>query len=150
MVQLSSLTDTSLEWMLLTDVEISNADDALGLLKDYKKRWIVEELHKGMKTGCKVEKRQFSSLQTTLNSIALLSLMLVWLLRIRVLADQYHQQDLTQSLCAAEQQVLLVLAKKYIRPLQKQKFKEFSAKWLSVLLGNMGGFVGNQDRHRPG
>ena len=149
-VQLTSLTDTSLQWMLLSDVQINNSDDALKLLKNYKKRWIIEELHKGMKTGCKVEKRQFSSLQATLNSIALLSLLSVWLLRIRLLAEQDHQQDLRTSFSAVEQQVLLVLAAKHLRPLQKQKLKELSAQWLAVLLGNMGGFVGNQDRHRPG
>lgn len=149
-VLLSSLTDTSLEWMLLSDLEINHTDDALKLLQDYKKRWIIEELHKGMKTGCKVEKRQFTSLQATLNSIALLTLMSVWLLRIRLLAEQNHPQDLRTSFSLVEQQVLLVLAAKHLRPLQKQKLKEFSAQWLVVLLGNMGGFVGNQDRHRPG
>ena len=76
--------------MLLTDVDISNTDDALKLLKDYKKDWIIEELHKGMKIGCKVEKRQFTSLQATLNSITLFSLMSVWLLRIRLMAEQNH------------------------------------------------------------
>jgi hypothetical protein len=149
-VALSSLTAPELEWVLLSDLEVKDQEQALGLIRDYKRRWIVEELHKGIKTGCKTEKRQFSSLHATLNSIALLTLMAVWLLRIKVLAQTSGDEDIRQAISEQEQQVLKVLAKQHLRPIQKQKLKEFSAKWLAVLLGNMGGFVGNQDKHMPG
>lgn len=76
-VQLASATDKNLEWVLLSDLEVADAKQALALVEAYKLRWLVEELHKGLKTGCCVEKRQFSSLDATLSSIALLSLMAV-------------------------------------------------------------------------
>lgn len=149
-IKLQSLTDPKIEWVLLTDQPVSSQQEALQIIQGYKRRWLVEELHKGMKTGCKIEKRQFSSLHATLNSIALLTLMAVWLLRIKVQAQTGGDEDMSPMLAEQEQQVLQILANKHLRPLQKQKLKAFSAKWLAVLLGNMGGFVGNQDRHMPG
>ena len=149
-IALRSLTDPETEWVLLSDQPVNTQQQALQVIQYYKRRWMVEELHKGMKTGCKMENRQFSSLHATLNSIALLTLMAVWLLRIKVQAQTSGEEDMASMLSEQEQQVLQLLAKKHLRPLQKQKLKQYSAKWLAVLLGNMGGFVGNQERHMPG
>lgn len=149
-VQLQSVTDPEIEWVLLSDLEVKDGQDALKLVQAYKLRWRVEELHKGMKTGCRVEKRQFSSLPATLNSIALLTLLAVWLLRVKLLAQTNGEEDIRPTLSPTEQQVLPILAKQHLRPLQRQQLREFSAKWLTVLLGNMGGFVGNHQRHMPG
>jgi len=149
-VQLQSLTAPELEWVLLSDLAVKDALEALELVQAYKLRWRVEELHKGMKTGCSVEKRQFSSLAATLNSIALLTLMAVWLLRVKVLAQTKGEEDLRPTLSALEQHVLQLLAGQHLRPGQRQQLREFSAQWLAVLLGNMGGFVGNYHRQMPG
>ncbi len=149
-VQLQSVTNPEIEWVLLSDLEVKDSKAALELIGAYKLRWRVEELHKGLKTGCSVEKRQFSSLEATLNSIALLSLMAVWLLRVKVLAQTQAEADLRPALTPLEQQVLLILAQKHLRPLQKQQLPEFSAQWMAVLLGNMGGFVGNYLKQMPG
>jgi len=149
-VQLQSVTVPELEWVLLSDLEVKDAKDALELVQAYKLRWRVEELHKGLKTGCNVEKRQFSSLPATLNSIALLTLMALWLLRVKVLAQTNTEEDIRPTLSAAEQQVLRILAGQHLRPLQRQQLREFTAQWLAVLLGNMGGFVGNYQHQMPG
>ncbi len=149
-VQLQSVTAPELEWVLLSDLPVKDAQDALELVQAYQWRWRVEELHKGMKTGCSVEKRQFSSLSATLNSIALLTLMAVWLLRVKLLAQTKEEEDLRPTLSATEQQVLQILAGQHLRPGQKQQLRDFSAQWLAVLLGNMGGFVGNYQRQMPG
>jgi hypothetical protein len=149
-VQLQSLTAPEIAWVLLSDLEVKDAKQALELVQAYKLRWRVEELHKGLKTGCSVEKRQFSSLSATLNSIALLTLMALWLLRVKVLAQTNGAEDIRHTLSVPEQQVLRVLAGQHLRPLQRQQLREFSAQWLAVLLGNMGGFVGNYQRHMPG
>ena len=147
-VKLHSLSEPEIEWVLLTGQPVEDHQQALAIIEGYKRRWVVEELHKGLKTGCKVEKRQFTSLHATLNSIALLTLMAVWLLRIKVQAQLAGDEDVILS--AQQQQVLRLLADKYLRPIQKQKLKAISARWLAVLPGNIGGFVGNQDRHMPG
>jgi hypothetical protein len=57
------------EWLLLTNIEIATADDALQALHWYSRRWGVEVYHRTMKSGCKIEERQlgcFERIQTCL------------------------------------------------------------------------------------
>ena len=43
-----------LEWTLLTNHPIETFEDAYQVVGWYG-RWIIEEYHKGMKTGCRIE-----------------------------------------------------------------------------------------------
>jgi len=46
------------EWVLLTDVPVRTYEDLVERVGWYEARWLVEELHKGQKTGCDLEKLQ--------------------------------------------------------------------------------------------
>ena len=48
-----------LEWMLLTDLPISGWEQAVEKVNWYCLRWRIEEWHRILKTGCRVEKREF-------------------------------------------------------------------------------------------
>ena len=48
-----------LEWMLLTDLPIRNWEQAVEKVQWYCLRWRIEEWHRILKTGCRVEKREF-------------------------------------------------------------------------------------------
>lgn len=72
-----------LEWILLTNCPVNDRADA-GLRIDwYGKRWIVEEYHKGMKTGCSIESMQFELIERLEPAIAILSVTATTLLRLR-------------------------------------------------------------------
>ena len=72
-----------LEWILLTDLPAGDLAEA-GVVADwYGYRPIVEELHKGMKTGCGVETLQFTTEAAIQPMIALLSVVAVFLLGLR-------------------------------------------------------------------
>lgn len=45
-----------LNWYLLTSVEVTSFEVALKVIEWYRYRWIIEEYHKCIKTGCKVER----------------------------------------------------------------------------------------------
>ena len=77
---------TPLEWFLLTDQPVRNAEDALRAIEWYERRWIIEEFHKAQKTGCCVEKVQFTKEEALKPTIALLSVVSVFLLTLRDLA----------------------------------------------------------------
>jgi hypothetical protein len=58
-----------LEWMLLTDLPIASWEQAVEKINWYCRRWRIEEWHRILKTGCRVEKREFETalhLQRTL------------------------------------------------------------------------------------
>jgi hypothetical protein len=75
-----------LEWMLLTNVAVRDGADAWERVDWYATRWVVEELHKALKTGCAVEELQFKTEERLQPVIALLSVVGVFLLQLRDLS----------------------------------------------------------------
>ena len=72
-----------LEWMLLTNVAVANFDDAMTRIDWYELRWVIEEYHKGMKTGCGIELMQFTTTERLEPAIAMISSVATMLLRLR-------------------------------------------------------------------
>ena len=70
-----------IEWMLLTDLPIANAEEAWEKVQWYCRRWTIEEWHRILKSGCYVEAREFKSAQTLARALAF-DFMIAW----RVLA----------------------------------------------------------------
>src|SRR5207245_4334393 len=52
-----------LEWVLLTSVPVQTIEDAWERVDWYRARWIVEDYHQGLKTGCRIEQRQVPALR---------------------------------------------------------------------------------------
>ncbi|MFO0949894.1 MAG: hypothetical protein U0835_01825 [Isosphaeraceae bacterium] len=72
-----------LEWVLLTDLPADDLEGADRAARWYARRPVVEELHKGMKTGCGVETLQFTTEAALQPAIAVLSVVAVFLLGLR-------------------------------------------------------------------
>lgn len=72
-----------LEWILLTNVVVETIADAQTQIDWYERRWIVEEYHKGMKTGCGIELMQFAKIERLEPAIAVLSAVTTTLLQLR-------------------------------------------------------------------
>jgi hypothetical protein len=75
-----------LEWFLITDQPVTTAAEALQVVQWYERRWIIEEYHKAKKTGCRIENLQFTTEAALQPTIALLSVVAVFLLTLRDLA----------------------------------------------------------------
>ncbi|MFV1968926.1 MAG: IS4 family transposase [Pirellulaceae bacterium] len=86
-----------LEWFLLTNEPVGTHKDALRVVGWYECRWIIEELHKAMKTGCDIENPQFTKVERLQPAIALLSIVALTLLNLR---DASRMADAkTRSAC---------------------------------------------------
>ena len=72
-----------LEWILLSNCPVRTLHDAFERVDWYELRWIIEEYHKGMKTGCGIETLQFDHREAAEPAIALLSAVATTLLRLR-------------------------------------------------------------------
>lgn len=46
---------TPVHWVLLTSLPVETFDDAWQVIDDYECRWLIEEYHKVIKTGCNIE-----------------------------------------------------------------------------------------------
>lgn len=72
-----------LEWILLTNVPVHHEADAQERVDWYERRPIIEEFHKGMKTGCRIESMQFDLCERLEPAIAVLSVVSTTLLQLR-------------------------------------------------------------------
>jgi Transposase DNA-binding len=72
-----------LEWILLANVAVETFTDACERIEWYEKRWIVEEYHKGLKTGCGIETMQFDTIEALEPAIAVISALATTLLALR-------------------------------------------------------------------
>ncbi len=79
-----------LEWILLTNVPVLTLADALERTDWYKLRSRIEDWHKAMKTGCRIEQMQFDKLERLEPAILILSLAALLLLDLR---DQARRPD---------------------------------------------------------
>jgi len=75
-----------LEWLLLTSVPVLTLQDALERIDWYCCRWIVEEYHSCLKTGCAIEKSQLYHALRLQCLLAFLSIVAVRLLQLRDLS----------------------------------------------------------------
>jgi hypothetical protein len=77
---------TPLRWVLFTDQRVENLDDARRIIGYYEQRWLIEEFHKALKTGCRLEARQYQTRSRLEAVTGLLSVVAVRLVQLKTLA----------------------------------------------------------------
>ncbi len=76
------------EWILLTSVPTTSIEQAWERGEWYRCRWIVEDYHQCLKTGCHIEERQVQSADRLIRLLGFFSPLAVRLLQVRQLARQ--------------------------------------------------------------
>jgi hypothetical protein len=112
------------EWFLLTNVPVRTLADAWERVDWYCLRWIVEEYHKGMKTGCAIEALQFTTERALQPAIALLSVITLWLLWLRTESRRPEAETKPATALFPKEYVELLSLDRYgeVRPLTVQEF----------------------------
>lgn len=77
-----------LHWVLYTSLPVTTFEEAWTVIEYYEKRPIVEEFHKALKTGCRVEERQYETSERLEAITAVLSVTAVRLLQLRSAARE--------------------------------------------------------------
>jgi Transposase DNA-binding len=89
-----------LEWILLTSVPTRTLEQAWEHVGWYEHRWIVEDYHQCLKTGCRLEERQVQSADRLIRLLGLLSPLAVRLLYLRDLARREPERPAHEVLAA--------------------------------------------------
>ena len=134
-----------LEWFLLTNESLESFADAQRVVQWYERRWIIEEFHKGMKTGCNVEGLQFTAEDRLQPAIALLSVVTLTLLQLR---DASRQPD------ADTKPASQLFSRAYLEVLSgwrhNQPHSEMTIASFFLALGRLGGHQNRKHDGRPG
>jgi hypothetical protein len=85
-----------LEWKLLTNVPTDTFDPAAERVRWYACRWVVEMFHRVLKSGCRLEERQFDDLANTRRFLAVDSVV-AW----QVLSATLHSRLCPEVSCEA-------------------------------------------------
>lgn len=96
----------AIDWKLVTSESIGNEEAILRIVDIYRKRWIIEEYFKALKTGCGFEKRELQSYKTLLTALALLVPVAYRLLLIRHMS-RTEKKVLAESILTKAQIVIL-------------------------------------------
>lgn len=75
--------EEALEWMLLSSVEVQSQEQAWERVEWYRMRWIVEDYHQCLKTGCQIEARQMQTYEGLRTILGFLAPLAVRLLQLR-------------------------------------------------------------------
>ena len=125
-----------LEWILLTSLVCDTAEMALFVGQGYSLRWIVEEFHKCEKTGCQVEARRLESVDRLEPLIGLLSVLAVWLLKLKYVARDEPERPAGEMF---DQETVAVMASYLKRPAKGLTVRAF---WRGI--GLLGGHPGRK------
>jgi hypothetical protein len=130
-------------WYLVTRERIATNNDVLQVVRAYEARWVIEEFHMGLKTGCGCEDRQMETGHALQNFLALATPMAVQLLQLRDAARDDTPLEQCDILSPSEMTVL-----RGMRP--RMMAKVTTARQLMRVVANFGGFLNRNSDPDPG
>jgi hypothetical protein len=130
------------EWFLLTSLPVQSIDDALQITKYYSYRWIIEEYHKCMKTGFRLEKTQLHTLNRIENLLGFISVSAIKLLQMRDIARINPNANALEY--ATEEDIKIVCA------YYEVKEKHMTVDRFLRYIAQMGGFLNRKSDGNPG
>jgi len=135
-----------IEWLLMTNLEIKNADDALQAAEYYKQRWKIERFHFVLKSGCAIEKIQQRSVEGLELLILLYSIISIHIMQLTFLSRNAPETPCDLILSEAEWKTLHRTANRTRSdPVNPPSMEEAVR-----LIAKLGGHVGAKSDGPPG
>lgn len=126
-------------WRLVTSEPIETEEQVAAVVDAYRKRWIIEEFFKALKTGCRYQEHQLESSQTLLILLAIETAVAWRMLLVRWMAHNEPDAPGDRILNKTQLTLLSELAKQ-----KKRKFpSEPTAQFLLYEIAALGGHIKN-------
>lgn len=131
-----------IQWVLVTSLPIETFEDAWEAISWYEDRWLIEEWHKALKTGCRLESRQLQSLDALLPLTGVLSVVAVLLVQLKHAARTEPHRPAAETVPALWLELLKAKRKIDTQAVTNYEF------WRA--LAKLGGFLGRRHDGEPG
>lgn len=131
-----------LEWLLLSSLPVTNLQEAHCRIDWYTCRWLCEDFHQALKTGCKIERSQLNDRADLENLLGFAAPIAVRLLQLRQAARQAPE--------ALANQVVDPLMVKVLALHQKIDVQSMTIHTFWQLVARLGGFLGRKSDGNPG
>lgn len=131
-----------LEWVLLTSVAVQSVADAHERVFWYRCRWLAEDYHQCLKTGCGIERRQLDTGAALQRLTGFLGVVAVWLLQLRSYARLEPERPAAEAVPAEVIRVVGVL--------RRQESAGWTVARFWKELAGLGGYLGRKGDGPPG
>lgn len=137
----------SIEWLLLTTEEVLTDEDALRIVQFYCKRWRIEEWHRVLKSGCKVQEHQHETVERLKRAIAI-DVVLAWRIQLMALLGR-EVPDLPCTVFFEELEVTILEAQRKKQTKGKAR-GELRLGEAITLVAKLGGYLARGSDPPPG
>jgi len=135
-----------IEWLLVTNLAITTAEEAMAKVGWYVQRWKIERFHYVLKSGCEIEKIQAEQASRIKRQILMYSIVALRVLSITYAARLTPDAPCTEVFDDEEWRVLYRVAQKTsVLPATPPTVKEAVG-----YLAKLGGFLGRKSDGDPG
>jgi len=135
-------------WRLLSTLSVDTLEAAVQLARWYAKRWQIEEFHRILKTGCRVEARQMRSLERLKPMMALDMMVACRIMGLSAAARQRPEDPASDWLDEDEISALEAYENEGKKPMTKATPMSLAAAVRSI--GRLGGHLGRKGDGHPG
>ena len=132
-----------MEWILFSTVPVASEAAALEQVGWYEHRWLIEEYHKCLKTGCAIEKRQLTTADGLLALLGFLAITAVRLMQLRCLSRTNPEGRAGEA--GIDPLFLKLVAARLHQEPAALSVGQF---WRGVAM--LGGFIGRKSDGEPG
>ena len=129
------------EWILLTSLPIDLPDQVREVIRYYTVRWMIEVYFRTLKSSCRVEERQFESIDRALNALAVYMIVAWRALMVCRISREFPDISCEAIFEPEEWKSVYYFVRKQPPPGDPPTLKETTR-----MLGTLGGYV---DRVRP-
>lgn len=133
-----------IEWVLYTSLPVETYEQVWEAIGNYECRWLVEEYHKALKSGCGVLERQLKTADRLEAITGLLSVTAVRLLQLKTLARS-EPDRLARTVVPSLWLQMLKAVRKKLRRVEDMTVHGFYRE-----LAKLGGFLGRKSDGEPG
>ena len=139
------------DWMLVTNTDVTSAEDACEVVRRYTKRWRIEDFHRTWKSGlCRVEDTQLRSASAIIKWATILAAVAGRAEALRHNARERPDAPATTVLSDDEIEALVLLKEDI-----KSRVETVSADGLTVQqavrwIADLGGYTGTHNSGKPG
>lgn len=134
------LEDPGLEWLLMTNLLVESEADAIRIINIYQQRWLIEDYHKAVKTGFRIEDNQLKQASRILALFGMIAVIATQLLALREHCRIFPTTPVEEKIHKS----WITLVERYLQ-VKIQTVKDF---WRA--LARMGGFIGRKSDGEPG
>jgi hypothetical protein len=133
-----------IEWVLYTSLPVHTFEEASVIIAYYECRWLIEEYHKALKTGCGVQRRVLRKAKRLEAVVGLVSVVALRLLQLKSVAHSEPDRP-ARTVVPSLWLKMLKAARKKLRRVHDLTIRDFYRE-----LAKLGGFLGRRCDGEPG